>query len=301
MKSLGNSSNTFVWSEKWIMDDVPRRPVNKQTLSNVMLKVSEIIYGDGKWRADLLMELFPENEVKRISAIPIGNMADRFVWAYTKHGSYTVKRGYSLMENLSAQREATRSPQEKQLITLKKAVWKIATLPKIKMFLWRALSGAIAVTDRLNSRGLNLNPMCQVCKQDRETINHLLFHCSSAEEIWNISGFPMPALGFSQSLEDNFQFVFNLLSNQSNTNAATRALPWPFGIYGRRETPCFTPILKSLEHSWYKTRRRLKEAALWFVANDKGQEMEQQNEEMNKRERWAPLETGLIKFNMHAN
>lgn len=66
VKSIGNGRATSVWSEKWIMDEVPRRPVNRQTLIDVNLKVSLLIQSSGEWNDDILTELFPPNEVFRI-------------------------------------------------------------------------------------------------------------------------------------------------------------------------------------------------------------------------------------------
>ncbi|KAF3586447.1 hypothetical protein F2Q69_00030182 [Brassica cretica] len=43
------------------------------------------------------------------------------------------------------------------------------------------------------------------------------------------------------------------------------------------------------------------EANLWFAANAKGREMEGHSDEMSKRKRWISPETGVFKFNMHAN
>lgn len=43
------------------------------------------------------------------------------------------------------------------------------------------------------------------------------------------------------------------------------------------------------------------EAKLWFAENAKGREMEGHSDEMSKRKRWIPPETGVRRFNMHAN
>lgn len=43
MKSIGDGKDTYVWSEKWIMEDIPRRPVNKQVTMDVNLKMEALI------------------------------------------------------------------------------------------------------------------------------------------------------------------------------------------------------------------------------------------------------------------
>lgn len=59
------------------MDTCPRRPVNKQISYDLNLQVSSLIGPDGKWREDLLNELFPPNEVNRILQMNICYVADR--------------------------------------------------------------------------------------------------------------------------------------------------------------------------------------------------------------------------------
>lgn len=93
VKSIGNRRSTSVWSEKWIMDEVPRRPVNRQVLIDVNLKVSSLLMSSGEWNNDTLTELFPPNEVLRIRQMTPSTAADCFIWAYSRHGAYSVKSG----------------------------------------------------------------------------------------------------------------------------------------------------------------------------------------------------------------
>ena len=157
------------------MDDEPRRPINKQTLFDVNLRVSNLIDQNGHWRMELLNDIFPDNEVKCILSLQIGGREDKLIWAYTKHGGYSVKSGHSLLANHEAKSIITRTTQEQHVIALKRRVWKIATVPKIRLFLWRVPSGALVVADRLRSRGLNVHGPCSLCQVEAETINHMLF------------------------------------------------------------------------------------------------------------------------------
>lgn len=72
MKSIGSGASTLVWQDKWIFDEVPRRPVNKQIFMKFNLKVSELFDRNGQWNIEMLVNLFPENEVKRILALNVG-------------------------------------------------------------------------------------------------------------------------------------------------------------------------------------------------------------------------------------
>lgn len=69
MKSIGDGKDTFVWADKWIFDEVPRRPMNKQRSYDVNLRVADLIGDDGWWKTDTSRELFPPNEVQQIQHI----------------------------------------------------------------------------------------------------------------------------------------------------------------------------------------------------------------------------------------
>ena len=97
IKSIGNGRSTFVWSENWIMDSTPRRPVSCQLLFDVTLKVSALIDSLGSWNLERLVELFPPNEVQRIKQMTPGVVTDCHVWAFSRHGAYIVKTGYDLL------------------------------------------------------------------------------------------------------------------------------------------------------------------------------------------------------------
>ena len=57
---MGDGHNSRVWSDNRYLDSLPRRPVNKQIIFDVQLKVSSLLDHEGKWRIELLEELFPD-------------------------------------------------------------------------------------------------------------------------------------------------------------------------------------------------------------------------------------------------
>lgn len=86
---------------------------------------------------------------------------DSDAWGFTHHGVYTTQSAYKLLNSIKA---STSSEIELPLIEkqLWKHLWKLKTPPKIRHFPWRALSGALAVGDRLRSRGINVDPSCSL-------------------------------------------------------------------------------------------------------------------------------------------
>ncbi|XP_033146231.1 uncharacterized protein LOC103863321 [Brassica rapa] len=226
IKSIGNGRSTSVWSENWIMDSTPRRPVHRQLLFDVSLKVSELIDNLGNWNIERLVELFPPNEVQRIKLMTPGVVDDCYVWAFSRHGAYTVKTGYDLIMRAKNVPADQISPEEQSRVLLKRRVWKISTIPKIRMFLWRAVSGALAVADRLNSRGLGVDAICKICHHHAETINHVLFQCSMANETWAETGMVLPPETIQRSLEENLSYIFDLMEDNGSNESLVRSIPW---------------------------------------------------------------------------
>ena len=222
---IGNGADSYVWSDKWIMDVMPRPPINKERNIEVTRKVESLFSNEGQWDTNVLTQLFPPNDVRRIQTLMPGSSADRNIWAFTDHGSYTVKSAYWLRANRESSRVSARSTAEQASVALKKKVWKIPTLPKIRVFMWRALSGALVVADRLNSRGLNVDQTCKLCNNVLESINHVLFQCHPAQELLQTVHFPVDSMPPS-NLTDNFTMILQMISDTIIEESRRNAIPW---------------------------------------------------------------------------
>lgn len=99
---------------------------------------------------------------------------------------------------------------------LKAAAWKLKAPPKIKNFFWRALSNAISAGEILVKRGIKMDPCCQACGFQVESINHILFTCPIARQVWALANVPVPEQGFDWiSHYSNFHYLFSLESNKT--------------------------------------------------------------------------------------
>lgn len=107
--------------------------------------------------------------------------------------------------------------------SLKEAVWKVKTAPKIKTFIWRAVSNAIPVGDLLISRGMKLDPCSQICAFEGESINHIIFSCPVARQVWALSFIALPENGFDMvSFYSNIHFLLAGLNDSNSTNEVRR-------------------------------------------------------------------------------
>ncbi|CAL9214624.1 unnamed protein product [Arabidopsis halleri] len=109
-----------------------RRPLGNHSLMNINLKVAELFdHRSGVWNESLL-----------------------------RNGIYSVKSGYDLMFKIVHKdrlREAEALPSRNLVF---QACWNVNTVPKIQVFLWKVLKDALAVSDRLRSRGIRVFDGC---------------------------------------------------------------------------------------------------------------------------------------------
>ncbi|CAA7037590.1 unnamed protein product [Microthlaspi erraticum] len=53
-----------------------------------------------------------------------------------------------------------------------------------------SVNGCVSVGARLQSRGLQIDPQCVRCGMAPETVNHMLFECPPALQVWALSPIP---------------------------------------------------------------------------------------------------------------
>ncbi|XP_020878678.1 uncharacterized protein LOC9300169 isoform X2 [Arabidopsis lyrata subsp. lyrata] len=138
---------------------------------------------------------------------------------------YTVRTGYWL---------ATHDPFDDEppidapagSVVLKNRIWKLPILPKIKHFLWRAVTRSLATADRLISRGLQINRICQRCKISEENISHTLFQCSFSLMVWRLVNIPSITINsFSNDCEENLNSLLDFYDSQGSSRHQ-KLLPW---------------------------------------------------------------------------
>ncbi|KAG7585602.1 Ribonuclease H domain [Arabidopsis thaliana x Arabidopsis arenosa] len=301
MKTIGNGQDTYVWADKWILDDFPRRPINKELMMDINLKVSSLITPQGVWNKCLLHTLFPQEDVTAICSFPPAvNLHDRSVWAYTSDGRYSVKSGNWVLNREAAAMEVI-SGNLRANNRIKEKVWDIPTAPKIKLFLWRVLSGAVAVAECLRNHGLQVNPICQICKLEEETVTHVLFGCSLAAQVWVNTSLPLPDQGFSAAIDENIDYVMKLMVKSEFPLHVRQAIPW-----------ILWEIWKARNSTLYADRRNdhnillaaaIEDAEEWTQQNNiLMQEVQRENHRHRSGvNRWLKPAVGVLKCNVHVS
>ncbi|XP_023639614.1 uncharacterized protein LOC111830956 [Capsella rubella] len=121
---------------------------------------------------------------------------DKKIWVGNALGTYSTKSGYYVArENLAISNPLL--PQRD--VDWKKEVWAVHTSPKLKMFLWKTLHGALPTGQQLVHRHIPANLRCSFCGED-ESITHLMFACPFAVSVWELVPFSAPFIS-SQVVE----------------------------------------------------------------------------------------------------
>ncbi|WOK93859.1 MADS-box transcription factor 3-like isoform X2 [Canna indica] len=92
------------------------------------------------WNAPRVLEIFHQSVAKEIFLIPIHEGRDSWIWHYTKSENYSVASSYQLA--VSSNIEVPPSIIEQDGFPWL-SIWKLKTLPKIKMFIWRFIKGRL--------------------------------------------------------------------------------------------------------------------------------------------------------------
>ncbi|KAG7555091.1 Reverse transcriptase zinc-binding domain [Arabidopsis suecica] len=147
---------------------------------------------------------------------PVVSSQDFWIWHHNKSGEYSVRSGYWLAsrdQNYDLYQAAAALPS---LNPIKDLIWTALAPSKIKVFMWKAISGAIPVTEKLASRGISLDQRCQICGFEGESINHLLFICTLARQVWALADIPSPENGFDgHSIYHNLHYILKLAKSSS--------------------------------------------------------------------------------------
>ncbi|XP_050386353.1 uncharacterized protein LOC126802719 [Argentina anserina] len=187
-----NGQSINIWGNKWKPppDLHDGFLINGVTAPTDIVLVNQLIDWDThSWYLDNVKHIISGEAAARIACLPIGNVdgKDRFIWPWTKNVVFTVKSGYHWLQNIHAL--ATRnvdSARGSHLVncTTWKLIWRLHTLPKIKLFLWQVLGGVGPVFLNLYKRKMVQTPLCPICGQDEESFEHLFLLCSWVATVW---------------------------------------------------------------------------------------------------------------------
>ena len=109
------------------------------------------------------------------------------VWASSPSGEFEQKNAYGI----------ARGDCEHSTAFKGNWIWKMDSMSKIKMFIWKCFLLGIPVGEVLQERGIIQDAQCRVCKNKKESILHALRDCTFAKLTWEKLGISNSGRGFS--------------------------------------------------------------------------------------------------------
>lgn len=72
-----------------------------------------------------------------------------------------------------------------------KAFWQFNAPNAVKLFMWKASNNLLPTKANLFRRGVVTNKLCPICELEEETVEHMLWSCPSAKDVWGCSTMKM--------------------------------------------------------------------------------------------------------------
>ena len=190
---VGCNSPLSFWNDKWLNIGTIRSliegPLN-QGENEVCIK--EVSTNNG-WDLTNLSFVFLEHILNAVRATPLRRYTvkeDHRSWISSLNGEFNSRNAYLLAidENLETPNFHGQW------------IWKLQTLPKIKMFLWKCLHMNLPVKAILTHHGIGGLGGCDNCIELEEIIIHDLRDCPTTKIFWEQASYPV---SLKQSFSDD--------------------------------------------------------------------------------------------------
>lgn len=185
---MGDGTSINIWQDPWLSLSTPTRPMGPVGELAATLCVSDLMVGEERhWDREKIQLLLPDYEECILSIKQsVTGAEDKLIWLGTKTGDYSVKSGYytALEEEEAGAGDLIIPPN----FDWRTNIWAIDCAPKVKLFAWKVIKGAIPVGERLLERHIPIDPKCKRCGCI-ESIIHLLFQCPFARKVWLLAPF----------------------------------------------------------------------------------------------------------------
>ncbi|KAA3467739.1 reverse transcriptase [Gossypium australe] len=183
---IGRGDRVNIWNAPWL----PGRENIRLSGQDIRIRwttVDQLMQPDSAtWNDELLCNLFDEDTTSRIRSIPIAgnNLEDTLVWKFEGSGAYSVRSGYRVLSSSLVQ-ATNYNPYNDEFTDFYKSLWVLKIPGKIKIHVWRLFNNLIPHFCNLAKRNLVTDTICQLCKQDEENLDYVLWTCGTLRQVWN--------------------------------------------------------------------------------------------------------------------
>jgi hypothetical protein len=159
IRRAGNGQTTNIWRDKWIPNHPGGKLLTQQYDHQVMS--TDLRTASGDWNVELIREVFCHFDTESILRINSRIVGEDFCsWEKEKHGMYSVRSAYRLLEEGRRQAEDTDVPGSSDDKDWK-ILWKFEVPPKVRVFWWRVLHGFLPARQVLYRRHIERIANCE--------------------------------------------------------------------------------------------------------------------------------------------
>jgi len=176
--SVGVGQDILFWFDNWVDNRalLDIMSLDEHMISNPAAKVCDFMHNK-QWNVSMLAQTINNPIiVQKIIGIPIpfNEVQDSFCWGLSTSGAFSTKSATWLTQG-SYSLEDPPWPF--------RWIWRIDTMPKIKIFIWQMCLNALPVRGLLFRRGGYVDPQCPLCFDDIESIQHLFKECAHTQPV----------------------------------------------------------------------------------------------------------------------
>jgi hypothetical protein len=183
---VGSGNNIPIWGSRWLPSTPHHRVISPRPPHTTLTVVRHLMDDrSNTWNEDIVTATFLPFEADIILKIPLSQYSydDTLIWGGTKNGAYAVRSGYHLL--LHESHSAEPGPSNTSLLTnVWNTIWSLKVPPKVRHFLWRASHESLPTRQNLHRRHILDDPVCITCNSEPETIIHILWLCSTSQNVW---------------------------------------------------------------------------------------------------------------------
>lgn len=161
-----------------------------------------------------IAQIFLEDEAEVIRSMPISPLPskDQLIWRGTKNGIFFVRSAYFLEKDILASKEW--GPSQPAGCLDWKECWSLKIPNVAKLFLWKAMHNLLPNKMNLINKGVVQNTLSPICELEDETVEHILWNCLSAHDVWGIGPIRLQKCG---GVSGSFPDLFESMLTQCDT------------------------------------------------------------------------------------
>lgn len=289
---IGNGKDIKVWKDNWLPQPISFKVQTYRGQLAEDTRVAEFIDQDTKgWNGDLIDRTFMEEEAMVIKNIPLSPLLpmDRLIWRGTSNGVFSVRSAYHMKVE---RQEMLKGGVSNKMAghEVWKACWRLQIPNAVKMFLWKACHNLLPTKANLLRKKVVDNALCPICLREVETIEHILWDCPSASDVW--SGGPI-TLQKCVSLGLNFFQLFETLLARCETEELELFVVTARRIWLRRNDVIHRGFFTHPTQLLCDARIALED----FKRINEGKEDATEQKRENEIDKWKPPPLNMIKIN----